>query len=148
MSFSITLQAVGVVRSPFADDNEDRDWTEVESEIHVDEALAPGLRGLDRYTDIVVTFVLHKFRFDRERDLVQPCLPREDAEEVGIFALRTYHRPNAIGTTTVKLLSVDGNIVRVRGLDALDGSPVLDIKPYAPKIVKRSLPLPDVEPEI
>lgn len=148
MPLSVTLQAVGVVRSPFADDVEDRDWTEVESEIHVDAALAPGLLGLERYADIVVTFVLHKFVFDRERDLVQPYLPRDDAEEVGIFALRTYHRPNAIGATTVRLLNVSGNVLRVRGLDALDGSPVLDIKPYAPKIVRRSLPLPDVEPEI
>jgi tRNA (Thr-GGU) A37 N-methylase len=52
--------------------------------------------------------------------------------EIGIFAQRAKHRPNPIGLTAVRLLSVAGNVLTVRGLDAIDGSPVLDIKPYFP----------------
>lgn len=144
MALDITLQAVGVVRSPFVEDDESRDWSEIESQIVVDEALAPGLQGLSDYTDIVVTFVLHRFIFDIERDLVQT----PSVEPVGIFALRSYHRPNAIGTTPVRLLGVDGRVLRVRGLDALDGSPVLDIKPYMPPLPRRTGSLPVVDPEI
>lgn len=144
VSLEITLQAVGVVQSPFVDDDESRDWSEIESQIVIDEALEPGLRGLSDYADIVVTFVLHRFRFDVERDLVQT----PNVDPVGIFALRTYHRPNAIGTSTVRLLGVDGRILRVRGLDALNGSPVLDIKPYMPPLPRRTGSLPVVDPEI
>lgn len=148
MTHTVTLRAVGIVQSPYEDDDETRDWSEVESNILIDEALAPGLQGLADYADIVVTFVLHRFAFDTERDLVQQPVTRPGREPVGIFALRTYHRPNAIGTTTVRLLSVDGRTLRVRGLDALDGSPVLDIKPYMPPLPRRTGTLPAVDPEI
>lgn len=148
MSLTITLQAVGVVHAPFAEVDENRDWAEVESEIVVDEALAPGLQGLGDYADIVVTFVLHRLQFDRDRDLVQQPVTRPTSDPVGIFALRTYHRPNAIGATTVRLLGVSGRTLRVRGLDALDGSPVLDIKPYMPSLPRRTGPMPVTDPEI
>jgi tRNA-Thr(GGU) m(6)t(6)A37 methyltransferase TsaA len=57
---------------------------------------------------------------------------REDMQAVGVFAQRTKYRPNPLGITAVQLLGIEGNIVKVRGLDALDGTPVLDIKPYMP----------------
>ncbi len=50
--------------------------------------------------------------------------------EVGIFAQRAKHRPNPIGITTVRLIEIKGNVLRVKGLDAIDGTPVLDVKPY------------------
>ena len=52
--------------------------------------------------------------------------------EVGIFAQRAKHRPNPIGITAVELVTREGNVLKVRGLDAIDGTPVLDIKPYYP----------------
>ena len=58
---------------------------------------------------------------------------RDDLPLTGIFATRAPHRPNSIGMTIVKLLERDGNSLRVLGLDAIDGSPVIDIKPYLPK---------------
>jgi tRNA (adenine37-N6)-methyltransferase len=144
----VTLESVGTVRSPY-DDQAERDWTEVESEIHLDESLVEGLKGIDRYTHIIIVFYLHKFVFDRERDLIQPCYEADDAPCLGVFALRTNQRPNAIGSTTVRLLRVDGHILHVKGLDAFDGSPVLDIKPYTPPVVNRDIVLPDFkEPEI
>lgn len=143
---TITLQAVGVVRSPY-DDFEERDWTNVESEIVIEEELVGGLQGIEEFADIVVVFFLHKFKFDLARDLVNTS-PRATHPVMGIFATRTNRRPNAIGTTTVRLLGVKGNVLHVKGLDALDGSPVLDVKPYTPPIMQRSIPLPEREPEI
>lgn len=147
MAIEITLQCVGEVRAPFADEADvERDWAEVESEIHIDDEFAPGLAGLEQFRDIVVTFFLHKFQFDPAAELVRR--PSPGAAPAGIFALRTYHRPNALGTTTVRLLEVRGRVLRVKGLDALDGSPVLDIRPNVPPPPRRALDLPDVLPEI
>lgn len=130
---TISLQAVGVVRSPITEVEDRDDWHEIVSEIHVDDTLAAGLRGIDERVDIVVVFFLHKFHFDPTTDL-QP-----KPGHTGIFARRANRRPNAIGSTTVELVRVDGSVLTVKGLDAIDGSPVLDIKPYEPRIVKPSI---------
>ena len=149
MALTITLDVVGVVHSPFSEVDDERDWADVESEIHVDPAFVPGLQGIGDYADIVVVYYLHKSQFDSATDLVQRQSARADAPARGIFALRTYHRPNGISSTTVRLLAVAGNLLRVKGLDALDGTPVLDLKPYAPPTPKRATaPMPRVMPEI
>ncbi|UCH42652.1 MAG: SAM-dependent methyltransferase [Dehalococcoidales bacterium] len=57
---------------------------------------------------------------------------RQELPLRGIFAVRTPNRPNRIGKATVRLIEIDDNILKVKGLDALDGSPVIDIKPYIP----------------
>ena len=62
--------------------------------------------------------------------------------KVGIFAQRAKHRPNPIGFTTVELASVEGSVVTVRGLDAIDSTPVLDIKPYFPAFDQREAETP------
>jgi tRNA (Thr-GGU) A37 N-methylase len=62
--------------------------------------------------------------------------------EVGIFAQRAKHRPNSIGVTAVELVTVEGNVVIVRGLDAIDGTPVLDVKPYIPVFDRREAETP------
>jgi tRNA-Thr(GGU) m(6)t(6)A37 methyltransferase TsaA len=70
--------------------------------------------------------------FDAARDLVRRPQGRADMPKLGIFAQRAKHRPNPIGVTTVELVKVEDNVLTVRGLDAIDGTPVLDIKPYFP----------------
>ena len=75
---------------------------------------------------------MHKSSFAPETDLVRRPQGRSDMPESGIFAQRAKHRPNPIGVTAVELVSVHGNVVTVKGLDAIDGTPVLDIKPYFP----------------
>lgn len=67
---------------------------------------------------------------------------RVDIEEVGVFATRSPHRPNPIGLTLVKLLSKKGRTLTVRGLDAYDGTPVLDIKPYDRRDTTRQFRVP------
>ena len=70
--------------------------------------------------------------FDPAKQLLRKPRGQEHMQEVGVFAQRTKYRPNPLAITAVQLLGIEGNVVKVRGLDALDGTPVLDIKPYMP----------------
>jgi tRNA-Thr(GGU) m(6)t(6)A37 methyltransferase TsaA len=108
-------------------------WAKIDSEIHLDPQYAPGLQGLEGFSHVIVVFFLDRAQsFDPARQLLRRPRGMEDMHEVGVFAQRTKFRPNPIGVTAVKLLGIAGNIVKVRGLDALDGTPVLDLKPYMP----------------
>ena len=108
-------------------------WAKVDSEIHLDPALAGGLQGLAGFSHVLVVFFLDRAQgFDPAKQLLRKPRGREDMQAVGVFAQRTKFRPNPLGITAVQLLGIEGNVVKVRGLDALDGTPVLDIKPYMP----------------
>lgn len=104
-------------------------WEDVESRIVLNARWAEALPGLDEFSHIVVVFWLD-IPDETEVSLRVHPEARQDMPLVGLFATRTPHRPNPIGLTTVELLSVEGTTLRVRGLDAFDGTPVLDIKPY------------------
>ena len=128
----VTLTPIGIVRSPVTKMSQGN-WAQVDSEIHLDAQYAPGLQGLGEFSHVMVLFHLHEAQgFDVKKQLLRRPRGREDLREVGVFAQRTKYRPSPIGVTSVKLLSIRGNIVSVRGLDALDGTPVLDLKPYMP----------------
>jgi len=127
----MNLTPIGVVHSPITA-GVDADWGSVVAEIHLDPALAAGLRGLDQFSHLLVIFFIHAASFDPATDLVRRPRGRADLPEVGIFAQRAKHRPNPLGLTAVRLLGVDGPVLRVQGLDAIDGTPVLDLKPYFP----------------
>lgn len=129
---SCNLRPIGVVRSPVRE-MVDEDWGEVVSEVVLDPALAEGLRGLDDFSHVLVVFWMHLASFDPRRDLVRRPRGRADLPLTGIFAQRAKHRPSPIGVTAVALLGVEGNVLSVKGLDAVDGTPVLDIKPYFPQ---------------
>lgn len=108
-------------------------WAGVDSEINLDPQYAPGLQGLEGFSHLLVVFFLDRAQgFDPTKQLLRRPRGMDDLQEVGVFAQRTKFRPNPIGITAVKLLGIEGNVVRVRGLDALDGTPVLDLKPYMP----------------
>ncbi|MDR3564400.1 MAG: tRNA (N6-threonylcarbamoyladenosine(37)-N6)-methyltransferase TrmO [Negativicutes bacterium] len=128
---TIEIEAIGTVKSPVTE-GVDADWGGVISQIHIKGELASGLKGLEEFSDLLVIFWLHRSTFAADSDLVRRPQGRDDMPLVGIFAQRAKHRPNPIGVTAVKLLAVEGNILTVRGLDAIDGTPVLDIKPYYP----------------
>jgi len=72
------------------------------------------------------------FEFDRAKDWSSRVVPYRDVAERGLFATRAPARPNPIGLSAVRLLSVEGNTLRVQDVDMLDGTPLLDIKPYVP----------------
>jgi tRNA-Thr(GGU) m(6)t(6)A37 methyltransferase TsaA len=111
---------------------------EVESEgdvstIRLYDEYRPGLLGVEAYSHLIVLYWIHG-RDDEENRRTLQVVPRrhEGAPLMGVFATRSPSRPNPIGLTVVKLESVEGCRLRVSGLDALEGSPILDIKPYVP----------------
>ncbi len=127
----LQLEPIGIVKSARTADL-DTDWGSVTAEIVVNEALAAGLQGLDAFSHILVVFYMHQASFNPATDLLRRPRGREDMPLLGIFAQRPKMRPNHIGITAVPLLGIEGNVVRVQGLDAVDGTPVLDLKPYFP----------------
>jgi tRNA-Thr(GGU) m(6)t(6)A37 methyltransferase TsaA len=95
--------------------------------IELDPELAPGLRDLDGFSHLFVVSHLHR---SSPGDLV--VVPFLDQTPRGVFATRSPKHPNPIGLSIVRLLGVDGATLHVAGLDLLDGTPVLDVKPYVP----------------
>lgn len=126
------IEPIGIVKSPVKDADTVEGWGRVTAEIHLQEAFAPGLQGIEDWSHVVVIFYMHEVRFDPQKHLVRRPRNREDMPEVGVFAQRNRHHPNPIGITAVKVLRAADGILTVAGLDAIDGTPVLDIKPYAP----------------
>jgi tRNA-Thr(GGU) m(6)t(6)A37 methyltransferase TsaA len=109
----------------------DDDWDRVDTAIRLVEPFEPAsVRGLDEFSHIDVLYVFD--RVDPTTVHTGSRVPRNNPAwpEVGIFAQRVKNRPNRLGLTTCELLAVDGTELRVRGLDAVDGTPVIDIKPY------------------
>jgi tRNA (adenine37-N6)-methyltransferase len=138
----IQLKPVGTVRNEVKEKSPSKPWRETVasmktqreavSEIIIDAGLAGALEGIEDFSHIVVLYWAHRLPPEaRSTTKVHP-LGSPDFPEVGVFATQSPARPNPILTTTVRLLSRRGNVLRVTGLDALDGSPVLDIKPHAP----------------
>lgn len=122
----------------------DHNWGENCSEIVIHEDLADGLKGLTDFSHIIVVFHLNEAKFIKENHLVRKPQGRKSMPDIGIFAQRGKDRPNPIGITAVKLISVNRNIISVRGLDAINGTPVLDIKPYYPQYdLKSDAQVPD-----
>ena len=90
----------------------------------IEERWRDALRGLDAQTDLQVLYWMHQSR----RDLVVQ-VPRHSGKILGTFALRSPVRPNPIASSEVTLVGIEGTTVRVRGLDCLDGTPLIDLKP-------------------
>jgi tRNA-Thr(GGU) m(6)t(6)A37 methyltransferase TsaA len=127
------VQSIGTVRCP-VNEMSQGGWSKVDSEIHLDAAYAGGLKGLEGFSHVIVVFLLDRAQgFDFGKHLLRRPRDMEDMHKVGVFAWRTKYRPNPIGVTAVMLRGIEGNVVKVRGLDALDGTPVLDVKPYIPQ---------------
>ena len=123
--------AIGVVRSRVTEPV-DLDWGAVESRIVLEPELRAGLRGLEEFSHVLVVAWLHGAAFDPARHLVRRPRGLAELPELGIFAQRAKDRPNPLGVTVVKLVSVEPDGITVRGLDAIDGTPVLDLKPHFP----------------
>ncbi|MGY1722302.1 SAM-dependent methyltransferase [Blastococcus sp. SYSU DS0533] len=125
------VEPIGTVTSARAEPVDD-DWDAVPASITLDATrFGPdALAGLDQFSHVEVVYL-----FDRvDPGAVQTGARRPRGNpgwpEVGIFAQRGKRRPNRIGVTICRLLDVDGLVLHVRGLDAIDGTPVLDVKPY------------------
>jgi tRNA (adenine37-N6)-methyltransferase len=128
----VTLRPIGVVRNKVKEPMPDG-WADVESRIIIRPELEPMLLNLGEYSHVIVVFWPHKVP-DEVRGSKPQLHPRDDEKYplMGILATRSQIRPNPVLTTPVRLLEVKGAILRVRGLDAIHGTPVLDVKPYLP----------------
>lgn len=103
----------------------------IRARLSIEPTLRPGLRGLERFSHIVVLYWMHKSR----RDVIVQT-PKHLAEPRGVFALRSPVRPNPIALSVVEIvnLDVEAGIIEIDAIDCLDGTPIVDIKPYLPSI--------------
>ena len=119
---TICLNPVGVVKK-----QGQRNWLEISPEY------APALTGLKEFSHLWVFYWFHENDTPEERRTLQVHPRRDPANPLtGVFACRAPVRPNLIGFTACRIIKVEGNVVEVADLDAQDGSPILDLKPYIP----------------
>ncbi|MBI4300937.1 MAG: tRNA (N6-threonylcarbamoyladenosine(37)-N6)-methyltransferase TrmO [Chloroflexi bacterium] len=127
----VAMEPIGVVRNGVKDPQPDG-WDSVTSRIVLRDSLVEQLDGIEGYSHILVLFWIHKVSPERRATTKLHPRGREDLPLLGVFATRTQYRPNPIGATVVPLLERRGTTLTVLGLDAIDGTPVLDLKPYLP----------------
>jgi len=133
----IALNPIGTVHAGRADTRDDN-WGDVESVIELRADLpAESLAGLEDFSHAEIVFVFD--RLDEQSVVTGTRHPRDDPRwpEVGIFAQRASRRPNRLGATIVTVLGREGRRLRVRGLDAADSTPVVDIKPVMIEFLPR-----------
>jgi len=133
-----TFRPIGFVHSPFMDTSSIPRGLgarhEAEGSIELLREFEEGLADIEGFSHLYVIWV-----FDRVEDFSLTAHPPTDNREHGVFATRSPRRPTPIGLTVVELLARDGASLRVRGVDMLDGTPVLDIKPYLSSIPMEKL---------
>jgi len=125
------LEPIGVIHSPFKKlDNmpvQPRGGKNIIAEIEIKEKYQAGLKDLDGFSHIYLIYIFHKMKSEKLE-----VVPFNDKTNQirGVFATRTPVHPNGLGLSIVKLLKVEKNIVTIQGVDILDGTPLIDIKPY------------------
>jgi len=136
----IPFIAIGRVSSPVTEKT-DENWGGVVSRILLEPEFSGGLLGLKDFSHAIVVTYLHEARYERERHLQRRPRGLAEMPKVGIFSQRAKDRPNPIGITAVKIMEVGDSCLEVQGLDAVDGTPVLDIKPYVPQFDRVEKPV-------
>ena len=122
----INFTAIGYVQNTFSEPDSPDKIKESDSKIILNQDLAEGLEGLNPGEQIAVIFYFHR---SEGYELRQHPRGDKNRAKRGVFALHSPKRPNPIGMTVVDLVEINDNILRVHGLDAIDGTPVLDLKP-------------------
>jgi len=107
------------------------EWKDVVTDLVINEEYKDALTGLEDYSHLVVIYWMHEVKTCDIRHIPQGKIGK--VPEVGIFACRCPQRPNPIGISTTEIISVKDNIIKVKGLDVIDNTPILDIKPYTPQ---------------
>ncbi len=126
----IIMKPIGIIHSPFIEKQEtpiQSKRSQASGKVEVFPEFVAGLQDLDGFSHIILLYVFHQS--EPFNLLVQPFL---DDQLRGLFATRYPSRPNPIGLSIVRLLACRENIVEIDGVDVLDGTPLLDIKPYVP----------------
>ena len=138
----IEMEAIGYVRNEVKE-KKDFAWGKDTSSIVLNEEYISGLKGLEDFSHVIILYHLDKAKYEKDKHLQRRPQNREDMPLVGIFSQRGKDRPNRIGMTSVEIVSVSDDTLVVKGLDAVDGSPVLDIKPYYPVYDKKEASVPE-----
>ena len=135
---SVVMRAVGHVQSPRTEPIDD-DWDGITATIHLDPSqfTEDSLEGLDAFSHIEVVYVFDRVEEQAITTAARHPRGNRDWPMVGVFAQRAKGRPNRIGVSICNLIRVEGLQLTVRALDAIDGSPVLDIKPYMQEFAPR-----------
>ena len=133
------MRPIGVVRSPYREASEVPKGLgakhSAEGTLEIDVELAEGLADIDGFSHLFVIWVFDRSGGACELMGTPPC----DDTPHGVFATRSPYRPNPIGLTVVELVRREGSRLHVRGLDMLDGTPILDIKPYLSGVPEEKL---------
>jgi tRNA-Thr(GGU) m(6)t(6)A37 methyltransferase TsaA len=124
----IFVKTIGFVRNELTED-EVRDRN-CDSDVVIYKEYEAGLEGIEDFSHLNIIFWMDRIRRSERKLLKARPRGHQDMPMLGIFATRSPHRPNPIGLTLVKLVERKGNILRVNGLDALNDTPILDLKPY------------------
>ncbi|MFL7814206.1 MAG: tRNA (N6-threonylcarbamoyladenosine(37)-N6)-methyltransferase TrmO [Anaerolineales bacterium] len=131
MRDTFSVHSIGTIHSPFTDREgmpiQPGSSRGVKGKVVLDPEYAAGLQDLDGFSHVILIYYFHRAKAPQL--LVKPFL---DDVRRGLFATRAPSRPNPIGISVVKLLSIRDNILEVQNLDILDGTPLLDLKPYVP----------------
>jgi tRNA-Thr(GGU) m(6)t(6)A37 methyltransferase TsaA len=125
---NINLRPIGTLHTDFQDHIPDG-WEAQLARIVLDERWLPSLSGIEEFSHLIILFWLDRIP-RRGIELQTHPQGRQDLPRVGIFATRTPYRPNPVGLQVVELVRREGSVLTIRGIDALNNTPVLDIKPY------------------
>jgi tRNA (adenine37-N6)-methyltransferase len=127
----VVFTPIGTIRSPFADPAgmpiQPAGAQGVRGTVVIEEKFREGLRDLEGFSRVILIYTFH-----RSNSYSLDVIPFLDTVPHGVFATRAPKRPNAIGLSVVKLVAVNGNELTIEDVDILDGTPLLDIKPYIP----------------
>lgn len=132
------MEPIGYVRSPYKDTREVPRGLgtkhNAEGVLEINPDLEPGLTDIEGFSHLFVIWI-----FDRSEGFELLGTPPSDNRPHGVFATRSPKRPNPIGLTVVELVRREGSRLHVRGVDMLDGTPILDIKPYLSGVPQQAL---------
>ena len=132
MKTKIQYHSIGIVHSPFKDIKgmpiQPSGASGVQGTVEIFPEYKEGLKDLSGFSHIILLYHFHEVRESR-----LTIMPFMDSQPRGVFSTRAPKRPNPIGLSIVKLVRIEGNILYIENLDILDGTPLLDIKPYVPE---------------
>jgi len=129
---SLELKPIGIIHSPYRDRGEaprQGCGREEICQIEIFQEFEKGLKDIERFSHIILIYWFHK---SRSYNLI--VTPSWDTKPHGLFTTRSPERPSPLGLCVVELIAREANVLKVKGLDAIDGTPLLDIKPYFPSI--------------
>jgi len=136
----ISFRPIGIVHSPFKGRGDiprsrcidPQGFDDIQGELEIFKEFEEGLQDIDGFSHIILLFAFHK---SDEGSLI--AHPPHDNQRRGVFSTRSPHRPNPLGFTVLKLVQREGNVLKVSGVDMVEGTPILDIKPYTRRDLKK-----------